>query len=91
MTEEERQNLLRTVTVAHASLSEVALRLRLRLPPKAPALKAAVKIERDAFRLKCALQRLDIEGLKQAEGHASLPEVRRGGKVVDIEQLRRQK
>ena len=36
MTEDERQDLLSTVTESHASLSEVALKLRLELPPKAP-------------------------------------------------------
>ena len=38
MTEDERQYLLRAVSETHASLSEVALKLRLELPPKAPAL-----------------------------------------------------
>ena len=76
-------------TETHASLSEVALKLRLELPPKAPALKAAIKAEREAFRLKRELQKLDIEDLEQANGRKWLPEVRRGGKVVDLEpQLR---
>ena len=38
-----------------------------------------------------ALQRLDMEDLEQAKGRESLPEVRRGGKVVDVDQLLRQK
>ncbi len=91
MTEDERQGLLRTVAQTHASLSEVALKLRLGLPPKAPALKAAIKAEREAFRLKHELQRLDIEDLEQANGRESLPAVRRGGKVVDVKSLVRQK
>ena len=58
---------------------------------KAPALKTAIKAERETFRLKQELQRLDIEDLERAKRRESLPEVRRSGKVVDIEQLLRQK
>ena len=91
MHENERQDLLRTVSEAHAGLSEVALKLRLELSPKAPALKTAIKAERTAFQLKRTLQPLDIEGLEQTKGRESLPEVRRGGEVVDVEPLLRQK
>ena len=52
MTEDEREHLLSTVGQAHAGLSEVALKLRLGLPPKTPALKTAIKAERAAFDLK---------------------------------------
>ena len=68
MTEDERQDLLRTVAQTHASLSEVALKLRLGLPPKAPALKAAIKAEREAFRLKRELQRLDTFAMESSTG-----------------------
>ena len=78
MTEDERQDLLRTVAGSHASLSEVALKLRLELPPKAPALKTAMKAEREAFLLKCALQQIVVEDLEHADEDQSLPEVRRG-------------
>ncbi len=91
MTEDERQNLIGKVAEAHAGLAEVTFKLRPKLTPKAPALKAAVKAEREIFRLKRELQRLDIEALEQAEGRTSLPEIRRGGKTVDVDQLRRQK
>ena len=91
MTEDERQNLLRAIAEAHAGLSEVAFKLRRELTPKAPALKAAIKAEREIFRLKRELQRFDVEDLEQAKGRTSLPEVRRGGKVVDVDQLLRQK
>ena len=80
MTEDERQYLLRTVAEAHTGLSKVAFKLRRELTPKAPALKRAIKAE---------LQRLDMEDLEQATGRESLPEVRRGGKVVDVDQLLR--
>ena len=90
MTEDERQYLIRTVAETHSSLSEVALKLRLELPPKAPALKTVIKAEREIFRLQREFQRLDIEVLEQAKGSKSLPEVRRGGKVVAVDQLQRQ-
>ncbi len=89
MTEDERQYLLRTVAETHASLTEVALKLRLELPPKAPALKTVIKAEREIFRLKRELQQLNIEDTEQAKGHKSFPEVRRGGKVVTVDQLLR--
>ena len=91
MTQDERQNLLGTVAEAHAGLSEVTFKLRREVTPKAPVLKVAIKAERETFRLKLELQRLDIEDPEQAKGHESLPEVRRGGKVVDMDQLLRQK
>ena len=91
MTEDERQNLLGTVAEAHAGLSEVAFKLRRELTPKAPALKAEIKAERETFRLKRELQRLDIEDPEPVEGRESLPEVHQGGKVVDVDQLRRKK
>ena len=85
MTQDERQNLLGTVAEAHTGLSEVAFKLRRELTPKAPALKAAIKAERETFRLKLELQRFDIQDPDEAKGRESLPEIRRGGKVVDVE------
>ena len=78
MTEDERQDLLRTVAGSHASLSEVALKLRLELPPKAQVLKTAMKAERVAFYLKRTLQKIVVEDLEHANEGKSLPEVRRG-------------
>ena len=90
MTEDEREHLLSTVGQAHAGLSEVALKLRLGLPPKTPALKTAIKAERVAFDLKRSLQRLEVkDGETITRRAALLPEVRRGGKVVDPESLLR--
>lgn len=91
MSEDERQEMLRTVDEAHAGLKELAFRLRLRLTPKAPALKAAVRAEQDVFRLRRELQRLDLENPDPAQKRGPLPEVRRGGQLVDIERLRRGK
>ena len=89
MTDGERQDLLRTVAERHASLSEVALKLRLELPPKSATLKTAIKAERVAFHLKRALQQLVIEDVEQANERERLPKVLRGGQVVDVKrQLR---
>ena len=87
MTEDERQDLLRAVAESHASLSEVALKLRRELMPKARALKTAIKAEREAFHLKRALLQLNVEDLERANERKRLPEVRRGGKVVAVEPL----
>ena len=81
MSEDERLEMLRTATEAHADLS---LRLRRHLTSKAPATKAAVKAEQELFRLRRELQRLELSGPDPAE-------VRRGGKVIDISRLRRGK
>ena len=91
MSEDERQEMVRTVAEAHDGLKEVAFKLRRQLTQKAPALKAAVKAEQEAFRLKRELQRLSLEDPEQARRRDSLPAVRRGGKVVDIERLGRRK
>ena len=52
MTEDELQELVETVAQVHAGLSKVAFKLRRELTPKGPALKAAIKAERETFRLK---------------------------------------
>ena len=90
MTEEERECLLSTVGQAHAGLSEVALKLRQGLPPNTPALKTGIKAERAVFDLKRSLQRLDVKDVEAIRRRKPLlPEVRRGGKVVDVESLLR--
>ena len=91
MTEDERLELVGTVAEANAGLSEVVFKLRRELTPKAPALKAAIKAERESFRLKGELKRLAMEDPEQAEGRESLPAVNRSGKVVDVELLPQQK
>ena len=91
MSEDERLEMLRTATEAHADLKELAMRLRRRLTSKAPATKAAFKAEQEVFRLRRELQRLDLTDPATAERRGPLPEVRRGDKVIDISQLRRGK
>ena len=81
--------MLRIVSEAHAGLAELVLRLRRHLSGKAPALKAALKAEREVFRLKRELQRMDLA--EPDPRHAPLPEVYRGGKVVDFGRLRPRK
>ena len=89
VSEDERLELVRTASEAHAGLQEIAFRLKRELSAKAPALKEAVKAEQRAFRLKRELQRLDLTDPEPAERRGPLAEGRRGGKVVDIERLRR--
>ena len=52
MSEDERLEMLRTATEAHADLKELTLRLRRWLTSKAPATKAAFKAEQELFRLR---------------------------------------
>lgn len=85
MSEDERLEILSTAAVAHAGLDEIAFRLRRRLPAKAAALKAAVKAEQAAFRLKRELEQFSLADPKP-EAPAQLF---RGGKAVDINRLRR--
>ena len=69
MTEDEREHLLSTVGQARTGLSEVALTLRLRLPPTAPALKTASTAERAALELKRFASTTRCEGRCLARRH----------------------
>ena len=89
MSEDERLELVRTAAEAHSGLSEIAFKLRRELPAKAPALKEALKAERVAFRLKRELQKLDLTDPDPPERRGPSGEFRRGGKVIDVERLRR--
>ena len=75
MSEDERQEMLGTASEAHADLSEIALRLRRRLSSKAPATKAAFKAEKELFRLRRELQRLELTEPEPAPRRGPLPEV----------------
>ena len=75
----------------HAALSEAAFKLCRELTRKAPATKAAFKAEQEVFRLRCELQRLTLEDPEPAERRGPMPEVRQGGKAIDIERRRRGK
>ena len=89
MSEDERLELVGSISEAHAVIREAALRLRRELSPKAPAAKAAFKAEEGAFRLKRELQRLDIENPESAPRREVLPEVRQGDTVIEGARLRR--
>lgn len=86
MDEDEKQRLVESLAEAHLSVSEVLSKLRRELAPKAPALKAAVKAERELFRLKRQLQQLDLDDASRSE---PLSGVTRGGKPVDLDELRK--
>ena len=84
LTESEREELLDELTKAHSVVSTVASKLRRRYSAKTPAVKAAAKAERGLFQLKRDLLKMDLEG---ASVRTTLPEIRRGEKVVDLEDL----
>ena len=86
MDEDEKQRLVESLAEAHLSVSEALSKLRRELAPKAPALKAAVKAERELFRLKRQLQQLDLDDASRSE---PLSAVTRGGKPVDLDELRK--
>ena len=91
MSEDERQEMLRTVAEAHTGLRELAFRLGREMRLKAPVLKAAIRAEGVVFGLKRELQQLDLNDPEQAPRRAAVSEVRRGGKVVEVDRLGRQK
>ena len=84
MTEPEREELLAQLTEAHNVISKLARELRSRYWHKAAAVKAAAKAERDLFRLKREMEKMD---LNEVADKTPLPEVKRGGTVVDVEKL----
>ncbi len=89
MNENERHEMLRTVSEVHASLEELALRLRRRLGSKAPAVQAAVQAEQEVVRLRRELQQLVVEEPEFPRRRGPSSEGRRGGKALDSDRLRR--
>ena len=89
MNEGERHEMLRTVSEAHASLEELALRLRRRLGSKAPALQAAVRAEQEVACLRRELQQLVVEEPEFPRRRGPSREGRHSGKAVDTDRLRR--
>ncbi|MDA2938000.1 hypothetical protein MYX75_07040 [Acidobacteria bacterium AH-259-A15] len=84
LTESEREGLLDELTEAHNVVSKVLSELRSRYSVKSPPVKAAAKAERGLFQLKRQLLKMDVE---ETPTRTPLPEVRRGGKVVDLGDL----
>ena len=89
MSEDERQEMLRTVAEAHTGLRELAFRLGRELTLRAPALKAAIRAEGVVFGLKRELEQLDLENPELPRRREAVSEVRRGGKAVDLDRLGR--
>lgn len=85
MNENERHEMLRTVSEVHASLEELALRLG----SKAPAVQAAVQAEQEVVRLRRELQQLVVEEPEFPRRRGPSSEGRRGGKALDSDRLRR--
>jgi len=84
LTEPDREQILADLTEAHNAISKLLSDLRRRYSPKAPALKAAAKAERDLFHLKREILKMDLE---KTPARSPLPSLTRGGKVIDPEQL----
>ena len=82
VSEDERLELLRSVSDAHASLADAALELRRRLGRSSSLSQKAVRAEQGVLRLKRELQRSDVDEPE--------PEARfyRGGPFVEINRLR---
>ena len=91
MSEDERQEMVRTIAEAHSGLREVAFKLGREMRLKAPVLKEAIRAERVVFQLKREMQQLDLENPELPRRRDVLPEVRQGGKVVDVGRLLRSK
>ena len=91
MSEDERQEMLRTVAEAHTGHRELAFRLGREMRLKAPVLKAAIRAEGVVFGLKRELEQLDLENPELPRRRDAVSEVRRGGQVVEVDRLGRRK
>ena len=84
LTEPDREQILAELTEAHTTISKLVSELHRRYTAKSTVLKAAVKAERDLFRLKREMLQLDLEN---PPARSALPSLTRGGKVIDPEQF----
>jgi hypothetical protein len=84
LNQEERAELLARISEAHERVAATLSDLRRRYAAKATVVKAAVKAERSLFTLKREVEKL--EGGEPPD-RTPLPEVRRGGKAVDLSEL----
>ena len=71
MSEDERQEMLRTVAEAHTGHRELAFRLGRELRLKAPVLKAAIRAEGVVFGLKRELQSSSISRTRNSPAGAT--------------------
>jgi hypothetical protein len=84
LTEPDREQILAELTEARNAVSKLVSELRSRYSAKSPAVKAAVKAERELFHFKREILKLD---LANPPARSPLPALTRGGKVIDPEQL----
>ena len=68
-------------------MTEGAFKLRRELTLKAPALKAAIRAEGVVFRPEARAAAARSRESEQAPRREALPEVRRGGKLVEVDRL----
>lgn len=85
MDETERLELLRSLEEARGCVSDAAFKLRREFSHRSRVAKTAAKVERAIFDLKRQLTQLDI-GEARVLDH--LPGVTRGGRPVDMDQLK---
>ena len=91
VSEDERLELLRSVSDAHASLADAALELRRRLGRSSSLSQKAVRAEQGVLRLKRELQRFDLsEPPPPLEGRG-LPEARPDQQSIVFVRLRQPK
>ena len=84
LTEPDRKQILIDLTEAHNAISKLLSDLRRRYAAKSPALKAAVKADRDLFQLTREILKLDLQN---PPARSPLPSLTRGGKIIDPDQL----
>lgn len=89
MSEDERLELLRSVSDAHASLADAALELRRRLGRSSSLSIKAVRAEQGVLRLKRELQRLDLSTPPPPLEDGGLPAQRPDQQAIDFVRLRR--
>ena len=78
MSEEELQELVETVAEGPRRPVRGRLQVAAGADAERPCAEGSDQAERETFRLKRELGRLDIEDPEPAQGRESLPEVRRG-------------
>ncbi len=84
LTEQDREQILADLTEAHNAISKLVSDLRRRYAAKSPALKTAVKAERDLFHLKREILKLDSEN---PPVRSPLPSRTRTENFIDSERL----
>ncbi len=84
LSKDEQEEMLVELAEAHNVISKLASDLRSRYSLRLPVVKAADKAEQHLFQLKRELRNLDPA---TTPGKSRLPAVRRGGKIIDLDDL----